>query len=92
MLSKCDGYRRSIRYQLDFATQNRNDPQDSTLAYPLRLLSLHEWDTDELNQAQLDEANTTEWAKKILASAKFNLRTFSLKKEFLSSSFAAGKR
>lgn len=62
-VSLCPGHRRTRRYKLTFARQNRKDSSENELDSPPVYLALHEFDGEEL-PAELQKTAETEWAKK----------------------------
>ena len=58
-LAACPGYVRTRRYKLKSAPRTEN---------PTMYLALHEFDRDDLPQADLDKTAETPWAKKTMGS------------------------
>jgi hypothetical protein len=81
MLAKCSGFRRTRRYKLDYATENKKDPKESQVPLPMRWLALHEWETESISGPEFDAANSTDRAKIILSKVTWCVGTYSLVKE-----------
>lgn len=82
-LSKCPGYRRTRRFKLTFGRQNRLPAADKKISEPPKYLALHEFDSDELPQAELQKTGETEWAKKVMGGVtQTDIGVYKVLKEF----------
>ncbi|KAK4891375.1 hypothetical protein LTR27_010029 [Elasticomyces elasticus] len=69
-ISGITGWRKTQRYALTFARQNRKPAAEKELDEPPKFLTLHYFDGDSLPEQELAGASGSEWTKKQLGSMK----------------------
>ncbi|KAK5674465.1 hypothetical protein LTS10_012853 [Elasticomyces elasticus] len=69
-ISGITGWRKTLRYALTFARQNRKPAAEKELDEPPKFLTLHYFDGDSLPEQELAGASGSEWTKKQLGSMK----------------------
>ncbi|KAK0288889.1 hypothetical protein LTR91_018424 [Friedmanniomyces endolithicus] len=69
-ISGITGWRKTQRYALTFARQNRKPAGEKQLAEPPKFLTLHFFDGASLPEKELAGASGSEWTKKQLGSMK----------------------
>ncbi|TKA74995.1 hypothetical protein B0A55_02649 [Friedmanniomyces simplex] len=69
-ISGITGWRKTQRYALTFARQNRKPAREKQLAEPPKFLTLHFFDGASLPEKELAGASGSEWTKKQLGSMK----------------------
>ncbi|KAK3099054.1 hypothetical protein LTR53_019180, partial [Teratosphaeriaceae sp. CCFEE 6253] len=69
-ISGITGWRKTQRYDLTFARQNRKPEAEKQLPAAPKFLTLHFFDGEALPEQELAKASESEWTKKHLASMK----------------------
>ncbi|KAK3627945.1 hypothetical protein LTR56_018935 [Elasticomyces elasticus] len=69
-ISGITGWRKTQRYALTFARQNRKSAAEKELDEPPKFLTLHYFDGESLPEQELAGASGSEWTKKQLGSMK----------------------
>ena len=69
-ISSVSTWRRTERYELTFARQNRKPAQEKQIAEPPKFLTLHFFDGESLPDQELAKCSESEWTKKNMGSMK----------------------